>query len=282
MMRRTLLALLLATSSLGAQDSTCSYDRCAIWERDGRLFAGWPGRKLRGGDGPTRIGMTSDSARFYATRYRRNYDVGMPLSYAGLAGFAGYLFYTQAKLGDYGAFPRTSTQKLWYFGSVSAVTVATPFLHAMQGSGVRMAWWYNRELDRPAALQDSSCSYDRCALWLKGRNIMRGMPGTKLRHARDELPAMLEGKQGVEYALRYRKRLLRSNTLFWVGGGLVAGSLISLGVRGGGDPNLGDPIVEVIGFVGGLLATEAGLFTMFSAQKEAQRAAWWYNRTLPP
>ena len=273
---------LIAASQLKAQDSTCSYDRCAIWVRDGRLMVGMPGTRLRGGsDALLRITTTSDSARRFARDYASRNRAGTMLGSIGLFGALSYFLHNSGRNQSIDTRPMSDAEKTWAYGSFAVMSASMPFMLSAMRNAQRAAWWYNRDLTRTPSGRDSACTYDRCALWLRDMRVMAGMPGTQLQRPYDELPALLAGSDGLVHAQVYRQRILRGNTLYWVGAALMGGAVMSLGLRGFDREQIGFPALEVLALTGGLLSFEAGIFTTASANREAQRAIWYYNRSLP-
>jgi hypothetical protein len=84
-----------------------------------------------------------------------------------------------------------------------------------------------------AAVADSSCTYDRCALWLDGTRLRRGTRGGLVARNGLFTPRPLlryvTGDSAVYYAMRYEHAVKRSAILAGIGAfALVAGTIVTI------------------------------------------------------
>jgi hypothetical protein len=136
-----------------------------------------------------------------------------------------------------------------------------------------------------SSVQDSACSYDRCAVWLDRGNLRRGADATVV--LRDgffrsmRLEAFFGGSDSATvWAGRFERRASTANKLSGFG-------LLAMGAGFGMQylrvRNRTSGIDDGNGFeaslvLGGYLSFLGGAIVRMTAQPMRGRAIWWYNR----
>jgi hypothetical protein len=138
----------------------------------------------------------------------------------------------------------------------------------------------------PAA--DSACTYERCALRLEGRRLLRGLHDERVTESRIFTPRRLlpfvTGDSARLYASRYERDARRASLLSGVGALLLLGAYV--GTRnlssecGPSEGCAGHDALRVASgaaAVGAIVSFGASLRFGFGATRAESRALWWHN-----